>query len=359
MMTRKIYLCIFSMMLCLGIHQAFTGQVLAQPLQYTVQKGDTLWDICEKVYGDSELWPKLWEMNPFITNPHLLKPGDVITLLENVPVLKTAPVTVQKAAPRITVSTAAEPQGYDLSALKNMEGAGYLSTGEVIPLGRIVSGEGDEMMFGKGNFVYTEMNSTAPVKMGEQFMVCRISHMLRDPLTGEEMGYTVSVLGRVRLVQQVRDGLYKGEIVKSFKTIRTGDPLLAYRPVSPCIEFAESREALETHISAIEVDKVMIGQYSFVYFPLGSMQGVRRGQVFEIVKKRAVEISKKQSGSREMADLPDYVLGYCLVLDTTADTATGVVLNAKEAISNGAPMKSWAWSKPPRALLFIPPCRTE
>ncbi|MFZ0450564.1 MAG: LysM domain-containing protein [Desulfatiglandaceae bacterium] len=337
----------------------YTRQVLAQPLQYTVQAGDTLWDICEKVYGDSELWPKLWEMNPFITNPHLLKPGDVITLLENVPVLKTAPVKAQMAAPKIPISTAVQPKGYDLSGLANVEGVGYLSTSEVIPLGMIVSGDGKQMMFGKGDVVYTEMNSPTPLEMGRQFSVSRISPMLKDPLTGEDMGYRASVLGRVRIVQHVREGLYKGEIVKAFKTIRKGDSLLAYRPVSPCIEFAESREALETHISAIDEHKVMIGQYSIVYFLRGSMQGVRQGQVFEILRKRAVDVSEEQSRSRETVVLPDYVLGYCMVLDTTADTATGIVLNAKEAISNGAPMKSWAGSRPPRALLFLPPCRTE
>jgi len=54
----------------------------AQPVTHKVQRGDTLWSICEKYYGDATLWPKLWEMNPFVTNPHLLKPGDLITLIE-------------------------------------------------------------------------------------------------------------------------------------------------------------------------------------------------------------------------------------------------------------------------------------
>jgi hypothetical protein len=347
------------MMLCLGIYQAGMHQARAQSLQYTVQEGDTLWGICEKVYGDSELWPKLWEMNPFITNPHLLKPGDVITLLENVPVLKTAPVKVQKVVPKVSVSTAVQPKGYDLSGLARVEGAGYLSTREVIPLGMIISGEGERTMFGKGDVVYMEMNSPTPLEVGRLLSISRISSMLTDPLTGEGMGYRVSVLGRVRIVQHVREGLYKGEIVKSFKTIRKGDPLLAYRPLPPCIEFAESSEALATHISAIEEEKVMIGQYTIVYFPRGSTQGVRQGQVFEILRKRVVEVSEKETGSRKVTTLPDYVLGYCLVLDTTVDTATGIVLEAKEDISNGALLKRWTLSKPPNALLSIPPCRTE
>src|SRR5512139_1014037 len=61
---------------------AVPADIGAQPSTHKVQKGDTLWSICEKYYGDATLWPKLWEMNPFVTNPHLLKPGDVITLIE-------------------------------------------------------------------------------------------------------------------------------------------------------------------------------------------------------------------------------------------------------------------------------------
>ena len=59
--------------------------VTAREYTHTVKKGDTLWDICEEYYGDATLWPKLWEMNPFVTNPHLLKPGDLIMLFEQEP----------------------------------------------------------------------------------------------------------------------------------------------------------------------------------------------------------------------------------------------------------------------------------
>ena len=71
--------------LILGVFLADPSLIMAQKQTHIVQKGDTLWDICEKYYGDSELWPKLWEMNPFVTNPHLLEPGDVIALLDGVP----------------------------------------------------------------------------------------------------------------------------------------------------------------------------------------------------------------------------------------------------------------------------------
>lgn len=33
------------------------------PIIYTVQDGDTLWDIAELIYGDGEMWTELWDMN--------------------------------------------------------------------------------------------------------------------------------------------------------------------------------------------------------------------------------------------------------------------------------------------------------
>lgn len=50
---------------------------------YEVQKGDSLWAIAERFYGDGTKWPKIHEANKDrIDNPDVIQPGWELTIPE-------------------------------------------------------------------------------------------------------------------------------------------------------------------------------------------------------------------------------------------------------------------------------------
>jgi hypothetical protein len=81
-MLKIITTSIAALLLC------YTGFVNAQeltlkpdaPKSYTVKEGDTLWDISGLYLAEPWLWPQLWKLNPQVDNPHLIFPGDVLSL---------------------------------------------------------------------------------------------------------------------------------------------------------------------------------------------------------------------------------------------------------------------------------------
>src|SRR5438105_15857449 len=55
--------------------------VAGAPEEYTIQKGDTLWDLSQKFLSNPWYWPRIWSLNPSIENPHWIYPGNKLRIV--------------------------------------------------------------------------------------------------------------------------------------------------------------------------------------------------------------------------------------------------------------------------------------
>ncbi len=101
---------------CLAMLLSFNGHALANeaqpeltiqpdaPSTYIVKKGDTLWDISAMYLDSPWLWPRLWQVNSDIENPHLIYPGDKLSLVWYNGQPRLVRKSVVKLSPKVRVS---------------------------------------------------------------------------------------------------------------------------------------------------------------------------------------------------------------------------------------------------------------
>jgi len=80
-MLKKLHLLLIVLILTISSSQAEIELNPSHPDTYVVQKGDTLWDISSRFLKSPWVWPEVWHANPQINNPHLIYPGDIVSLV--------------------------------------------------------------------------------------------------------------------------------------------------------------------------------------------------------------------------------------------------------------------------------------
>ena len=352
----------------------------AQPSTHKVQRGDTLWSICEKYYGDSTLWPKLWEMNPFVTNPHLLKPGDLITLIEKEDMLKGrgAEKPSKEAAKPVP-----KMKGIDLGLLTNPATMGYLSLTPVEPWGEIYASTKSELGAEKGDKVFINFKNRDGVKPGDEFRVAR-PMPVRHPLTGRMMGDIINFRGAVVVKEYLKENFFLAEVTEVWIEFGVGAIVLPFEPLSKCVQPMATDPKLYGNIVALKDDRKIVGPGSVVYLDAGFKDGIQRGQVFDVVRITSIaapafrlgnfeaivnEVGTTLSKHEYLVDfwkelnegtkLYDYTVGKLMVVEARPASSTAIVLSSSEDLYTGAYLKGYSWSETPEFLRNLPSCPLE
>jgi hypothetical protein len=260
------------------------------PDQHAVAKGDTLWDICETYFHDPWRWPKVWALNPDITNPHWIFPGQTLKLAA---VPRGAPVAPADAAPRKAGRSAMHagrnalpppPTGTDGTLLREI---GFVDTKELSFAGTINGSREEKIMLASGDHAYVEFTRERPMKVGERFTVYQVDteHPVRDPHSSITLGYLVRIYGDVSIDalsdRPIASGTLLGLTEPVERGYKVGPLFRQFRSVKP----RTNAVATTARVVAAVQPNLLIVEGMFVLLDRGSRHGVEVGNRFTIIRQ--------------------------------------------------------------------------
>ncbi len=300
---------------------------LESGLYYTVQKGDTLWDLSEHFYDSPCIWPDLWEKNQAVANPHWIYPGEQVRIysreeLERMFGSKPPP------EPRIGPPPP-EPEYYYYPAIDSV---GFIRNEPVHPSGTIFKVKEDKEMMSQRDVVYVRPIGDVIFKPGDRFTVFRTLKPLTDKETKKLIGTQHYLLGVVEITD-VQPKFSLGRIVASYRSIKRGDLLMPYEPRSPNILLTESKEGLRGSIFSAEEGQTIFAEHAIAFINKGREDGVQVGQSYSVYYQEKERIDPK---AKEDVLLTPVDYAKILILLTEETTATALVIYSEKSIVPGA-----------------------
>ncbi len=301
--------------------------------KYTVQKGDTLWEIAIERLENPFSWPKVWQINPEIANADLIYPGQVIKI--PLDLLKPKYRKLVKASAPAPVPVVApppqKPVPAPLSAHKPVEvttsvylakpdfiaAAGFISD-DLPGLNTIVGSPSGKQLLGKNDIVYVTANGSTK---GKSFSLYRKIQDVYHPVTGAYVGILYSVLGSLEITGHQED-VSVAKITHSYNYIEPGSILGEYYELEAVLVSKKSRTPnISGYVIATNELKGFVGEYEIVYLDQGADDGLAIGDILSISKPE-----KQFHGEK---------IGKAQIIKTMPSTATAMILKSKEEVRRG------------------------
>lgn len=325
------------------------------PDSHTVQAGDTLWDISKLFLKSPWRWPELWGMNlEQIRNPHLIYPGQVLMLVKSDgrAQLKLAqagtgtamPTNTVKLSPRVRSSlldngaVASVPMHLIAPFLNE---AVVFESNQLEAAPRIVATQEGRVMVTNGETAYVTGN------LGDtrRFRVFRQATPLRDPTTGEVLGYEARYVSAADFVQagQERTGQDGKPLIVPATFRVSGARLeagigdrLAPEPARDLSAYAPHApgKPIDGQIVSVYGEGMNAGQNHIVALNRGTRDGLARGHVLALW--RAGRTATDRTGALPTAlQLPDERHGQLFVFRTFERVSYALILSVKEPVRTG------------------------
>lgn len=305
------------------------------PQTYQVVKGDTLWDIAGRFLNLPWKWPEVWHANPQISNPHLIYPGDMISLVyidgqPRLTVGRGQGGTI-KLSPTVRYQPIAEAiPTIPLEAIDAFLNAGRIIDDPGVLEGApyILGGEAQSVVMGAGSRVYARGEIDPAIRaMG----IFRRGETYLDPVTGEFLGIHAQEIGNGEVVD-VQDDIISLNVTRSSQEVRVNDRLLQteQRPITSTFFPTEPAREIDGLIVGVPNGVTQIGQYDVVVLNKGAREGLEQGSVLAIYKTGELVRDRIEN---ERVQLPDELAGMLMVFRAYDKMSYGIVLDASRQMS--------------------------
>jgi len=319
-----------------GIAQADVQLKANHPEQYTVVKGDTLWDISGRFLREPWKWPELWHANPQVENPHLIYPGDSLSLvyvdgqprlmlnrgasrgtIKLSPTVRTTPMA--EAIPTIPLEAINSflLSNRIIDSAEQFEAAPYIVAGNAE---RVISGSGDRV-YGRGVFE-DNISLYGIFRQGKTYV---------DPDTQEFLGINADDVGSAEILDMEGD-IATMMLTRVTQEARIGDRLFASeeRAINSTFMPSEPEEDINGLILDVPRGVTQIGQFDVVTLNKGARDGIKDGNVLAVYKTGET-VRDRVTG--ENVKIPDERAGLLMVFRTYEKLSYGLVLQATRSLA--------------------------
>jgi len=265
--------------------------------EYTVKKGDTLWDISSKEIIDPFLWPKVWKENPGVKNPDLIYPGQKIRIPLYLLQKEVPPPPVEKAMPppEIKPPVKKEEPAVLIPPVKKeylvdkdtFTSSGYIAD-SIDSKGEVIGAPTERTLLGKDDYAY--IRTANPVKKGDKFYIIRSLGKVKHPETGKMMGYLIDVRGIAEVVG-TESGEIKVKLPASYSDILVGDLLTDFYDMEPPYLLDKPRTPdITGYIVVTKHRRTVNGELDIVYLDKGRKDGLEIGDIFGMTARAKYNI---------------------------------------------------------------------
>ncbi len=322
------------------------------PQIYEIQGKDTLWNICQKFLDNPWYWPKLWSLNEYISNPHVIHPGNKLSFFmgsETAPpkldILDESGKEVQKSkeGPSLEQAELVDKGAKDEGETTSQDGEvilppstqvklksiTFISEKELKTSGKVSHSGEAKMLLSRGDRVYMSFDKATKVSVGDLFHVVEKIKKVKDPEKWlGSLGWLVRKKAVVKVVCLYPD-IVEGVLTDSDEQVIRGDRIIAYRSPVRTLKPHDTDCKVQGQIAEAENQQFLISNNDFVFLNRGRKHGLDDGLRLAVVRRGDGMYAGDDAG------LPYVIFGKLMVVETNEHTATAYVYDLRDSLEVG------------------------